>query len=241
MNTPVTGTTSNQVTAPLCPAGMTTDNSHSLLNENFDDANELFYFGGWYKTSGIYNSPTNSIQSGGGNGVLFSLEMYQAITIPPNAYLHFNHSYDFEFDKYGYWDGGVLEYSLNNGGSWIDAGSLISAGATYNGTLGRYYSNPNALQGRRAFVGTNFPYSTDPTHMVSSRVNLSSLANKQVIFRFVYGTDKFAYWKGWFVDDVKIYQCVGTPTVPTIQAPINNSLTTNYTPLLKIGAIQPLH
>ena len=34
-----------------------------------------------------------------------------------------------------FYDGGVLEFSTNNGASWNDAGSLIDAGQAYNGTL----------------------------------------------------------------------------------------------------------
>ena len=61
-----------------------------------------------------------------------------SIVIPSNAYLHFAHAYDFE--KYSsnsnYYDGGVLEYSNNNGVTWADAGALIDDNG-YKGTIYR--------------------------------------------------------------------------------------------------------
>ncbi|MFT3894171.1 MAG: hypothetical protein QM730_21275 [Anaerolineales bacterium] len=239
MNTPVTGTTSNQASAPLCPVGMITTAAVTSFTETFDDANETFDFSGWTKMSDIYSSPASAMNTLGGNGVFQTLTMKDGILIKPNSYLHFHHAYDFEVYQGANYDGGVVEYSTDNGNTWIDASALFSTGDGYNGTLATYTINPNPLQGRRAFTGTNFPYYLSPTHMVSSRFDLSKLANKVVKFRFAYGTDMAEYWRGWFIDDVRVYQCVGTPAIPVVTAPAVNMLITDYTPLLNWSDTTP--
>ena len=121
------------------------------------------------------------------------------------SYLYFNHVFDFENlnDTQAY-DGGVLEYSANQGGTWQDAHPLFSAGQNYNSTVFpvSYYGNP--LGGRPVFSGFS-------NSMVASRYNLSSLAGQSIRFRWRTGTDyNVASNTGWQVDDVKIYTCPAT-------------------------------
>jgi bacillolysin len=125
-----------------------------------------------------------------------------AVTIPPNAYLHFAHAYGFETGYINpalrYFDGSVLEYSTNNGLTWRDAGSLIN----FNGYKGKVYTGAgNPLSGRSAFVGDSHGY-------ISTRLNLASLAGKKVSFRWRMGLDEAAYDWGWWVDNVKVYTCI---------------------------------
>ena len=132
----------------------------------------------------------------------------KSLAIPSNAYLHFAHAYDFETGKLVndptlyYFDGGVLEYSINNGSTWLDAGSLID----YNGYRGKIFNgfdpllDNNPLKGRSAFVGTSHGY-------ISTRLNLASLAGKTVTFRWRMGLDIYGSAWGWWVDNVKIYTC----------------------------------
>ncbi|HNO31797.1 MAG TPA: M4 family metallopeptidase, partial [Anaerolineales bacterium] len=124
----------------------------------------------------------------------------------PNAYLRFNHAYGFENTGVNYYDGGVLEYSINNGANWADANSLIDSGAyDYNGTISNSFDNP--LKGRAAFVG-------DSHGFISSRLNLTPLLGKSVLFRWRMGTDFIGYDWGWWVDDIEFYSCYAvTPTV----------------------------
>ncbi|HXQ36963.1 MAG TPA: M4 family metallopeptidase, partial [Anaerolineales bacterium] len=69
-----------------------------------------------------------------------------SFTVPNNAYLHFAHAFGFEsFGDPFHFDGGVLEYSINNGSTWLDAGSLIDFNG-YNGTIYNDWNNP--LKGR---------------------------------------------------------------------------------------------
>ncbi len=149
------------------------------------------------------------------------LAMNSDVTLPSNAYLHFNHSFGFESNSAGtiFYDGGVLEYSTTGGSSWTDAGSLISHN-NYNGTISSGYGNP--LADRSAFAADSRGY-------ISSRADLSSLAGQNVRFRFRIGTDSDVYDYGWFIDDVRIYTCESTNTAPTISGlpdqmvPMNDS------------------
>jgi len=132
-------------------------------------------------------------------------KMKSAVSIPAGAYLHFSQAFGFEdylfFDEI-YGDGGVLEYSTNGGSSWVDAGSLL----VNNGYKGTIYSEAdNPLAGRLAFVGDSHGY-------ISSRADLNSLANKNIIFRWRMGLDTGGNDFGWWVDDVMIYTCNGSST-----------------------------
>ena len=125
-----------------------------------------------------------------------------SFVVPSNAYLHFAQAYGFEAfsfaDLFSFnFDGGVLEYSLNNGSSWIDAGSLID----FNGYKGTVYTDGgNPLSGRSAFVGSSHGY-------ISTRLNLASLAGQTVSFRWRMGLDESGNAWGWWVDDIKMYTC----------------------------------
>ncbi|MBI5704366.1 MAG: M4 family metallopeptidase, partial [Chloroflexi bacterium] len=120
-----------------------------------------------------------------------------SFVVPANAFLHFAHAYDFETTT-AYWDGGVLEYSINNGATWVDAGSLM----THNGYRGTIYPNwNNPLKGRSAFVGASHGY-------ISTRLNLSSLAGKTVTFRWRMGLDDVGVAWGWWLDNIRAYTCV---------------------------------
>jgi bacillolysin len=132
-----------------------------------------------------------------------TVEMRQNVAIPVSgARMQFNHSYGFENSGATAYDGGVLEYSTDDGVTWFDAGALISAGATYGGTINSNFGNP--LGGRSAFVRDSFGYT-------ASQLNLMGLVGQNVRFRFRIGTDTSVDDYGWFIDDIRIYTCDGPP------------------------------
>lgn len=137
-----------------------------------------------------------------------AIRMSASRAIPAGAFLRFNHAFGFEDDGGGAYDGGVVEYSTDGGGSWNDAGGLFDSNG-YTGSIFNGYDNP--LRGRSAFVRESNGY-------ISSRANLNPLAGQNVMFRFRIGTDTGYDDYGWFVDDVQIYTCK-TPT-RTIRLPI---------------------
>lgn len=154
--------------------------------------------------------------------------MRNGITVPSGVrtMLYFNHAYGFEYylSRLGklYFDGGVLEYTLNNGATWLDAKALYSAGQNmkYRVFYAKYPGH-NPLRTRYAFVGESHGY-------VSSRYDLSKLAGKTVRFRWRLGTDYTGGFLGWVVDDVAIYTCVGKPATPSLASPSSGALLTSY-------------
>ncbi len=147
--------------------------------------------------------------------------MKNSVVLPANAYLHFAHAFGFEDPDY---DGGVVEYSVNNGASWTDAGTLFDVNG-YNGTITPInYDNP--LQGRNAFVNDSHGY-------ISSRANLSALAGQSIRFRWRIGLDyspPYGYDWGWWLDDVQIYSCTNVSAANV--APTTNTFTSGSTPTL---------
>jgi len=134
-----------------------------------------------------------------------AIAMNESVTVPAGGRMRFDHAHGFETGEGNDYDGGVIEYSTDGGAHWTDAGNLIEAGDDYGGPIFTGAGNP--LSGRRAFVG-------DSTGYGSTRLNLSSLAGKQIRFRFRIGTDEAQEDYGWFIDDVEIYHCEGEPNPP---------------------------
>ncbi len=127
------------------------------------------------------------------------IAMSTAVNLPPNTqpYLRFRHAWYFHNTPTVNFDGGVLEYSTS-GNTWIDAGPLFEDNG-YNGTLNATTST-NPLNGRPAFVNESRGY-------ISTRLDLSTLTNKNVRFRFRLGEDASDGDLGWYIDDLQIYLC----------------------------------
>ncbi|MGE5374957.1 MAG: M4 family metallopeptidase, partial [Bacteroidota bacterium] len=196
--------------APLCNTPGTTPNV--VFADDFENG-----LGNWTFNNGAYprwqmDSDVRGPFVQSGSHALYSDDSPVAITdataqlapvaIPANAYLHFFQAWELDSDSYGNnYDGGVLEYSINGGSSWVDAGPLMDYNG-YNGTLSNQYGNP--LGGRSAFVDSSHGY-------ISTRLNLSSLAGQTVRFRWRLGLDGTAHGLGWWVDNLKIVQCKEIP------------------------------
>jgi len=69
-----------------------------------------------------------------------SVELAQGLPLPANARLQFEHFYDIEAT----YDGGVIEFSKDDGQTWLDAGHLISKGRGYVTSIDVNYDNPLA-------------------------------------------------------------------------------------------------
>lgn len=185
--------------APLCYFG---DPTSTLFYDNFEagvgnwtsganQGSDEWYYESAYATSGThhlygYDQPSTAD---------YYVAMVSNVSLPAGqeVFLHFKHAYDFEGPSY---DGGVLEYSAN-GGPWTDAGSLFTYNG-YDGTISTGSGNP--LGGRSGFIAESYGY-------ISSRLNLTSLAGKNVRFRYRIGTNSSGEDWGWFIDDVRIYTC----------------------------------
>lgn len=211
--------------APVCDAGMPNhlffddlENPSSgrwatgaLVGSNgwyYPQNSHSYRFDATYATSGQYN------MWGYDQGTRSDsfIRMTSDITLPGGAYMHFRHAHGFEDSSTGavMYDGGVVEYSVDGGASWSDASPLFINNG-YNGTLSSSSDNP--LGGRRAFGGESNGY-------ISSRLDLRSLAGRNVRFRFRIGTDRDTDDLGWFIDDIRIYTCsTSAPTPPPAPSP----------------------
>jgi hypothetical protein len=112
-------------------------------------------------------------------------------------------------------DGGVIEYSLDGGGSWQDIATLASPGynsvlSTSNGTV----ASPNPLAGRPAYGVFNAAYPKSDVVLLELG---TKLAGKQFKLRFRVGSDTNAGAPGWEISDIAFNGIVGTP-FPTLVA-----------------------
>ncbi|HEX5943522.1 MAG TPA: M4 family metallopeptidase, partial [Anaerolineales bacterium] len=209
--------------APLCPAE-SVPSMVSIDNLEAGTANWVFQNGALPRWQ--WDSPLGPYAQSG-NHSLYADDSPDTITdasarwaaraIPNDAYLHFAHAYGFESGynpgdpTFHHFDGGVLEYSINSGSTWVDAGALIDFNG-YQGTLFTGAGNP--LSGRSAFVGDSHGY-------ISTRLNLAALAGKTVAFRWRMGLDEAAADWGWWVDNVKLYICTPPPGAFNKTSPSN--------------------
>ena len=138
--------------------------------------------------------------------------MANTVAVTADTRMQFAHTYMFE----NTYDGGMIEYSTNSGGSWTDAGSLITAGADYTGTI------DTGAGVRNAFTGDSNGYT-------ATQLNLTSLAGQNVLFRFYIATDFSIGDLGWFIDDIRIYRCLAIPTNVVATAASSTSVDVSWT------------
>jgi len=190
--------------APLCSTAGTSPNI--IFADDLENGTGNWTFNNGTYVRWQYDSPFGQYAQSGSHSlysddypdtITDAKAQLKAITIPANAYLHFAQAYEFDFDQNGNYDGGVLEYSTNGGSTWVDAEPLMDP-KSYGGTISNRYSNP--LGNRSAFVGSSHGY-------ISTRLNLSSLAGKSGSFRWRMGLDDSVSFVGWWVDNIKIYNC----------------------------------
>jgi Zn-dependent metalloprotease len=157
----------------------------------------------------------------------------QAVKAAVGTFVRFDHAWEFDYSPYfdnsgtpygstKFFDGGRVEYSVDGGSHWYDAGAasavtgkalLVNGG--YNGTITNtdaypYYADPNPLKGKKAFVGSSHGWT-------SSRLDLSPLKGKSVLLRWRIASDDSVGSLGWFVDNVRTYSC--NPTTISLSAP----------------------
>ena len=126
-----------------------------------------------------------------------------ASPVEPGTVVEFWHRYNVESSGSTLYDGGVIEYSLDDV-TWFDIlagnGGAIPANAGrflqngYDGPISTCCSNP--LAGRQAWSGDNGAFE-------EVRLDLSDFAGQTVRFRFRFGTDTSVADVGWWVDDVR--------------------------------------
>jgi MYXO-CTERM domain-containing protein len=141
----------------------------------------------------------------------------QILTSPPLTVgdgpfvIKFDHRHSFEASDDGtgniaFWDGGVVEYSIDGGETWEDVAAIADPG--YGGTIFPEAGNP--LADRPAFGGLSEGYLDGK--FVSASVDLGTeLAGEEVLVRFRLGTDLSVGDVGWDIDNIAFEGITNTP------------------------------
>jgi N-acetylneuraminic acid mutarotase len=195
-------------TPPMCTVGAPTHSFH----EGVEAGSPLPWgvtgapAGDWFLVTGYAKTGLRSFW-GENRGEVSDhrIAMTSSVMVPVGGRAYFDHSYRFEASGATFWDGGVVEYSVDNGSTWVDAGPLMDAGREYAGTIITGAGNP--LSGRPAFVGSSLGYT-------GTRLNLATFAGQSLRLRFRIGTDPLVSDLGWFVDNISIYSCASYAVTP---------------------------
>lgn len=132
----------------------------------------------------------------------------------------FSHRYQFEGDAMEYFDGGVLELSVDGGRTWTDLGAKLSQ--PYIGRIATSSSNP--LRGRLVYSGESAGYPGWSTVNVDLG---TAYAGKAVQVRFRIGSDDALGLRGWEIDNL---QFVGITNRPFPSVVTDPNLCTNNAP-----------
>ena len=218
------------IDVPLCSAGVPLE--PFLFDDDMEDtgSNNWTHYAEtgsdqWYypQNSNPYGFDATNTTSGvsniwgyeyDGGTADYYIAMTTSIPLPEsgNVFMHFNHAYEFTYlsllGQNYYFNGGILEYSINDGVTWQDAKDLVVVNG-YDGKIYAGFNNP--FDGINAFVGSSHGY-------ISTKLDLSLLTgtDRDVRFRFGIGTGNLIGGSlGWFIDDVTIYTC-DTPDPSTV-------------------------
>lgn len=122
-----------------------------------------------------------------------------------------SHRYSFEETEGEYWDGAVIEISLDDGATWTDAAEFSGADVGYTGTLNPTSNNPltaASVSARAAFVGQSAGYPEFQSQVIDLG---SGLAGETIRVAFRIGTDQLQGAPGWELDAVSFTGLEGGP------------------------------
>ncbi|HET9268202.1 MAG TPA: M36 family metallopeptidase, partial [Vicinamibacterales bacterium] len=129
-----------------------------------------------------------------------------------------------------FYDGGVLEISINGGGftDIITAGGSFASGG-YNGTISNGFGNP--LAGRQAWSGDSGGY------ILTQIMMPPAAAGQNAVLRWRMGTDTSVGDTGWAIDSVALFQIVCSNQAPVITAhPQSQTVMSGGTVTLTVSA-----
>ncbi len=149
------------------------------------------------------------------------LTLAQAVTVPPGpggqTVLRFAHRFDLE----SLYDGGVLEYSIDDGASWQD---MLAGTESIPANTGRFLANGytavisdafgSPIGGRQAWTGET------AGSFVETVVDLADFAGRELLLRFRFASDNSVSAVGWWIDDISIARsssCTAVGAEPVFQ------------------------
>jgi extracellular elastinolytic metalloproteinase len=160
----------------------------------------------WSKVTSQSVSPTHSWNGPDyATASDFVLKLITAVsTTSGPVEIGFNHRYNTEPT----WDGGVVEYSINAGATWIDAKPFFTEN-TYPSTIAS--NSGTSIAGRAAFTG-NSDTQFGSSGFIHSTIRLVLGGPQSLLIRFRMVCDAntgVSGINGWFIDDITIKQLSG--------------------------------
>ena len=130
-------------------------------------------------------------------------------------------------------NGGVVQYSIDNGNNWLNLGN---EGDTLN------WYNSSSIDSLNN-ISNGIGFSTNTNGWIMSRHNLFALSGQnKVRFRFVFASSNIETGDGWAIDDFQIYNKIGADiTIDSIIYPVSDCqlMDTNLT--IRIKNYSPLN
>ncbi|HEY3386745.1 MAG TPA: M36 family metallopeptidase, partial [Saprospiraceae bacterium] len=180
----------------------------------------------WLKTTALAVSPPNSWYAKDYTSLsVFALTLKDPVTASAGPVrISFDHRYETEAS----YDGGVVEYSLNDGATWIDAGPMFTQNG-YPATISS--ADPqNPIGGQEAFTGnSNVQFNTNT--FIHSTIIIPMINETPLLVRFRFNCDGSVGGpgiNGWYVDNILIEHISGivNQTRVTVEDDVVDSL--NY-------------
>ncbi|MGG5487141.1 choice-of-anchor D domain-containing protein [Gaetbulibacter sp. PBL-D1] len=187
----------------------------TIYSENFQSG-----FGGWSQNStgsgtGQWRQGTDSPSNGGATGNYLYSRRYSSYynnntfiiatspTIDLNGYTNITLNLDIWYETEAAWDGMKIEYSLNNGSSWNDLGSVANS---------NWYNDTDV----NAFNNNEDGWSGDSNGWRNRSLNLSAEnpnfeTSTQVRFRVLFASDGYYTDRGVAFDEIVIEGDLATP------------------------------
>lgn len=160
----------------------------------------------WVKSMAQSESPPNSWYAQDYNSFAdFALTLIDPLSVGGPVEIRFDHRYETE-DTY---DGGVVEYSFDDGSTWADAGPYFTENG-YPSSITTMNTN-SPIAGQDAFTGDS-DSQFDTTDFIHSVIRLITEGSPTLMVRFRFVCDEFVGGpgiNGWFVDNIKISQLSG--------------------------------
>jgi len=128
--------------------------------------------------------------AGAGPGAEATLRLDLPAPLPAHARALFAQ----RFDTQAHHDGGVLEYTLDGGSTWVDAGPLAVTGGYTSGITG---SAASPLAGRAAWSGVSAGW-------IASEFDLAGLAGSLAALRWRFASDDTLASDGWTLDEIRL-------------------------------------
>lgn len=160
----------------------------------------------WIKPTTYYQSPTHSRYAQDyATASNFALKLITAVSITGGPVeIGFYHRYNTELT----WDGGVVEYSINGGTTWLDAGPYFTENG-YPSAISQY--SGTSIAGKAAFTG-NSDTQFGGSSFIHSTIKFAPGGPASFLIRFRMvcdGNTGGSGINGWYVDDIVIKQYSG--------------------------------